>query len=166
MKSKVFYSFHFDKDIWRVGQVRNIGQIEGNVPIARSDWETLQRKGKAAVEQWIDTTMKDCVCAIVLIGEKTSERPFVNYEIKKAWESGLGLFGIRIHNLRDANSMKGIQGKNPFDDFTLNNGQEKLSSVVMTYDPRANNAYGYIAANLDSWVKTAIAQRSARARTK
>lgn len=28
-KRQVFFSFHFDKDIWRVGQVRNIGAVDG-----------------------------------------------------------------------------------------------------------------------------------------
>ena len=29
MKRQVFFSFHFGNDIWRVGQIRNIGVVEG-----------------------------------------------------------------------------------------------------------------------------------------
>lgn len=28
MKRKVFYSFHYEKDVFRVQQVRNIGKLE------------------------------------------------------------------------------------------------------------------------------------------
>ena len=31
-KIPVFYSFHFDNDVMRVQQIRNIGSIEGNSP--------------------------------------------------------------------------------------------------------------------------------------
>ena len=29
MKRQVFFSFHYANDVWRVGQIRNIGTIEG-----------------------------------------------------------------------------------------------------------------------------------------
>jgi hypothetical protein len=35
IKRKVFYSFHFDNDVFRVQQVRNMGVIEGNEPTTR-----------------------------------------------------------------------------------------------------------------------------------
>ena len=31
MKRKVFYSFHFDNDNWRAGQVRNMGVVKTNL---------------------------------------------------------------------------------------------------------------------------------------
>ena len=33
MTRKVFYSFHFDNDAWRAGQVRNIGVVDGSEPV-------------------------------------------------------------------------------------------------------------------------------------
>ena len=39
-------------------------------------------------------------CVVVLIGEKTAERKWINYEIKKAIELNKGIVGIYIHNLR------------------------------------------------------------------
>lgn len=30
MKRKVFYSFHFDNDVMRVQQIRNMGLLEGD----------------------------------------------------------------------------------------------------------------------------------------
>ena len=41
MARKVFFSFHYQPDNWRVSQVRNIGVIEGNQPAKDNDWETV-----------------------------------------------------------------------------------------------------------------------------
>ena len=44
MKRKVFYSFHFDNDNWRAGQVRNMGVVEGNQPVSGNKWEEIKQK--------------------------------------------------------------------------------------------------------------------------
>src|SRR5437762_7665001 len=99
-KEPVFYSFHFDNDVFRVQQVRNMGVIEGNAPVSANEWEQLKRKGDAAVERWIDDNMKYRRCVVVLIGSGTANRRWVRYEIKKAWDDGRGLLGVYIHNLK------------------------------------------------------------------
>ena len=86
-KIPVFYSFHFDNDVMRVQQIRNIGSLEGNAPTTPNDWERLKRTGNNAVENWIDQNMKYKRCVIVLIGSETASRPWVQYEIIKAWIS-------------------------------------------------------------------------------
>ena len=43
MKRKVFYSFHFDNDNWRAGQVRNMGVVEGNQPVSGNKWEEIKK---------------------------------------------------------------------------------------------------------------------------
>ena len=95
----VFYSFHFDPDSWRASQVRNMGVLQGNEPVSANDWEEVKRKGNPAIQQWIAAQMKGRTCAVVLIGAQTGTRPWVQYEIAKAWEDGLGLLGVRIHGL-------------------------------------------------------------------
>lgn len=42
-KRQVFYSFHFDNDVMRVQQVRNIGAIEGNEHI-QSLFQKIMKK--------------------------------------------------------------------------------------------------------------------------
>lgn len=37
MKRQVFYSFHFDNDVMRVQQIRNMGVIEGEEPVRPND---------------------------------------------------------------------------------------------------------------------------------
>jgi len=100
-------------------------------------------------------------CVIVLVGSETANRKWVQYEIKKAYESGKGLFGIYIHNLNCPRNGRCNQGTNPFDGFTINNGQQRLSSVIPCYDP-GYDAYNGIAANIENWVGGAIAQAKYR----
>jgi len=39
MKHRVFFSFHYAKDSWRAGQVRNMGVLEGTPPVSTNEWE-------------------------------------------------------------------------------------------------------------------------------
>ncbi|WP_064663547.1 TIR domain-containing protein [Pseudoalteromonas sp. MQS005] len=157
-KIPVFYSFHFNNDVMRVQQVRNIGSIEGNSPTTPNEWERLKRTGDSAVKTWIDNNMKYKRCVIVLIGSDTSTRPWVEYEIKKAWADGKALLGIYIHNLRCPRTGTSRKGANPFDNFTFNDGS-RLSSVIPCYDPSPITAYADIAANISGWINSAIANK-------
>ncbi|WP_300438872.1 TIR domain-containing protein [Zoogloea sp.] len=158
MARKIFYSFHFDNDVMRVQQVRNMGVVEGNTPVSPNNWEEVKKKGNAAVEKWIDDNMFGKSCVIVLIGTDTHKRPWVNYEIKKAWKDGKGLLGIHIHNLTCPNNGKSSKGTNPFDaiNFTL----DGKAVVPKVYDPKSSDAYNDIATNLSGWVEAAIKQRN------
>lgn len=158
MKRQVFYSFHFDNDVMRVQQIRHIGVIEGNEPVSPNNWEEIRRIGKNAVKKWIDDNMKYKSCVVVLVGSETANREWVDYEIRKAWNEGKGLFGIYIHNLKDPRTGTCRKGANPFDNVLLKNGQ-KLSSLVPCYDPNSWDAYNDIAKNLENWVDFAIKSR-------
>lgn len=157
MAKRVFFSFHYQPDNWRASQVRNFGAIEGNVPVADNDWETVTRGGDAAIERWISEQMKGRSCTVVLIGANTAGRKWINHEIKKAWNDGLGLVGIHIHELIDSNQQKASKGANPFDGFTV--GGRRLADIVRTYDPPhwdSRVVYNYIGQNIEAWVDEAI----------
>jgi hypothetical protein len=155
----VFYSFHFDNDVMRVQQIRNIGSIEGNPPANPNEWEQIKRSGEQAVKNWIDDNLKYKQCVIVLIGEDTANREWVQYEIEKAWNENRPIFGIYIHNIKCPRSGVSKQGINPFSKFTLNDGKQSLSDIVQCYDPPSHNAYNYIANNINTWIEDAIRQR-------
>jgi len=104
-----------------------MGVIEGNPPASVNDWETVKCKGDKAIKDWIDQNMNYRSCVIVLVGEETANRKYVQYEIEKAWKDGKGLLGIYIHNLICPNNGKCRQGANPFDSFTFKDGS-KLST--------------------------------------
>ena len=154
----VFYSFHYANDVMRVQQIRNIGALEGNEPVSANDWEQVRRGGDTSIKRWIDENMKYKRCLIVLVGAETSERPWVKYEIEKAWNDGKAIFGIYINNLRCPRNGTSAKGKNPFDEFSFQDGR-KLSSVINCYDPGGYDTYNQIARNIGAWVNTAIEQR-------
>lgn len=153
----VFYSFHFDADVMRVQLIRNIGAIDDNKPVSNNDWEEVRRKGSTAVRHWIDDNMKYRRCVVVLIGRQTAERPWVRYEIEKAWNDRKGLLGIYVHNVKCPNTGKCAKGVNPFD--YVKAGASRLSSVITCHDPNPLDAYNDIRNNLERWVQTAIDQR-------
>jgi len=159
MARKIFYSFHYDNDVFRVQQIRNIGAFEENVPASPNRWEEVKRGGDASIKKWINENMTNKSCVIVLIGSETADRKWVQYEIEKAWKDGRGLLGIYIHNLKCPKNGTCKKGKNPFDQYTFKESGKKLSTVVKTYDPKSSDAYNDIKKNLEGWIEEAITIR-------
>ena len=138
MTRKVFYSFHFDNDNWRAGQVRNIGAVEGDKPVNGNKWEDVNSKSDSTNKTWIDDNLKDKSCLVVLIGKKTSERKWVNYEINRAWALGKGVCGIYIHKLEDVLGNQSSKGKNPLASH-LPIFESTYSTSKYVYDDIKNN---------------------------
>lgn len=158
VKRQIFYSFHYANDVMRVQQIRNIGMLEDNSPVSPNEWEKIKRSGDRKIEKWIDDNMKYRSCVVVLIGTETASRPWVQYEIKKAWVDGKGLLGIYIHNIRDPRTGICRKGANPFAQFELNG--KNFADIVPCYDPNPWNAYNDIRNNLEDWIEDAIRIRS------
>ena len=138
MTRKVFYSFHYEPDNWRASTVRNIGTIEGNKPAHDNDWEEVKKNGDTAIENWINNQMSGKSCIVVLVGEKTADRKWINYEIKQAWKKGKGVVGIYIDKLLDKNGYSCSKGNNPFSNMKLEN--KSFSEVVKCYTPSGSNS--------------------------
>jgi hypothetical protein len=160
MARRVFYSFHYKPDNWRASKIRNIGAIEGNKPANDNDWETVTGRGDAAIEKWIKDQMDGRSCAVVLIGQNTAGRKWINYEIVESWKKGMGLLGIHIHNITNSSDEQSSKGANPFASFNIDG--TSLSSIVKTYDPPLSTSsyvYNHIAENIADWIDEAIAIR-------
>lgn len=157
-KRQIFYSFHFDNDVMRVQQIRNMGVVDGNTPVSPNDWEAVKRQGDNAVEKWIDDNMKYRSCVVVLVGSSTASRKWVKYEIKKAWRDGKGIVGIHIHNINCPRNGKCAKGVNPFEQFKIDG--KNMADIVKCYNPNSWDAYNDIKANLDDWVEEAIKIRN------
>lgn len=155
-KRQIFYSFHYDNDVMRVAQIRSIGALEDNKPVSANSWEEVKKKGDSGIKTWIDDNMNNRTCVVVMIGEDTAKRKWVKHEIEKAWNEKRGVLGIYIHNIKCPNYGTSKIGSNPFESFTLNNGNKKLSSVVKCYNPKSTDAYNDIKANLENWIEEAI----------
>lgn len=161
MTRKVFYSFHFDNDAWRAGQVRNMGIVDGSEPVKGNRWEDVKAKKDQDIKNWIDENLKDKSCLVVLIGEETASRKWVKYEIQRAWELEKAVCGIYIHKLKNADGEQSNEGDNPFDNFTL--GDEKLSDIVPVFKSsysRSQYVYDDIKENIENLVEEAISIRN------
>jgi hypothetical protein len=161
MAKKVFFSFHYERDNWRVSQVRNIGSIEEQPILTSNEWEEVKRKGDKAIEEWINEQMKYKSVVVVLVGSATAGRKWVGYEIKHGWNANKGVLGIYIHNLKDREGNQSSKGRNPFADFKVNGTD--MSQIVQCYDPPFSDStavYDYIKNNIEDWVDSAIATRS------
>lgn len=160
MKRPAFFSFHFDNDIWRANQVRNIGAVDGNQPVSGNDWEEIKRGGSNAIANWIENQLKYKQIVIVLIGSATASRPWVMYEIKRAWELGKPIMGVYINALENRLGRQSAKGDNPFEKIKLTNGM-LLSQWVPVYTPwshgTSKEAYNDIRMNLGNWVESTIA---------
>ncbi|CAI1013280.1 MTH538 TIR-like domain (DUF1863) [Serratia proteamaculans] len=161
MTRRCFYSFHYQPDNWRVSQVRSIGSLEGNPPARDNDWEEVTKGGDAAIADWIQTQLTNRSCIIVLAGEDTANRKWINHEICEAWKKGMGVLVVYIHNLKDSTGEQAAKGNNPLDYIKL--GENKLSAIAKAYDPpysTSTKVYEYIEENLADWVEEAIRIRN------
>ena len=166
MKRKVFFSFHYQKDNWRVQQVRNMGVIEGNAITTPNDWETIARKGDQAIKNWIDQNLIGCSCLVVLIGEETSNRKYVLYEIESAWNRGMGVLGIYIDGLKDLEGKTSRKGNNPFTKFKFQNPLLNFNVPILDPDNysflrkiASQETYKRIEDNLGIYIEKAISYR-------
>jgi hypothetical protein len=104
MARRVFFSFHYQRDIWRVNQVRNVPEVVGTAAAGFTDaslWEEAKKKGDETIKRMIREALKNTSVTIVCIGQKTAGRKFINYEIEQSLERGNGLVGIQIHHLEN-----------------------------------------------------------------
>jgi len=157
-KHRAFYSFHYTPDNWRAATVRNIGAIEGNKPAPDNDWETIKKGGDAAIKKWIAEQMKGRSCTVVLVGRNTAGRKWINHEIIKSWDDGMGVVGIHIHGLKNSNGKVSTKGKNPFASIGYGNTGKKLSSIVECYDSAGSNSQERY-----DWIKQHLANAVAEA---
>ncbi len=139
MARKVFFSFHYARDVWRVSQVRNSNVVAGyekNPFYDKADWEKIKRQGDQAIKNWIENQLSGTSVTVVLIGKETSTRRWVKYEIKRSIELGKGLIGIDISKIKDQNGNTDDTGENPlpagYKKYLWNNdnGRENLGTWI------------------------------------
>jgi hypothetical protein len=113
---RVFFSFHYEQDIWRATNVRNAGKVDATAAAGWDDaslWEKAKRDGDAEIKRLIGDGLKDTTVTAVLIGTETASRPWVTYEIEQSVERGNGLLGVHIHGIKDQDGHRSRRGKVP-----------------------------------------------------
>ena len=164
MARSVFFSFHYQRDIWRVNTVRNHFVTRGGYNQSgywdHSLWEEVKKDGELALKRLIDKGLQGTSVTVVLIGAETAQRGWVNYEIEKSYERGNGMLGIYIHNIGNREGQKDYRGANPFDNFRVVEKKREIvflsdikpmSAIYPTYDWVANDGYN----NFSTWVENA-----------
>jgi len=104
MARRVFFSFHYQRDIVRVNQIRNLPEIIDQAAAGFKDsslWEEAKKKSDDAVKKLIDDGLLGSSVTVVCIGNKTAGRKFINYEIQKSIDRGNGIIGVQIHHLKN-----------------------------------------------------------------
>jgi len=153
MARRTFFSFHYERDAWRAGQVRNswVGKDREAAGFwDAASWEEVKKKGEAAIHAWINDQLKNTSVTVVLIGAETARRPYVGYEITQSHKRGNGLLGVYIHSLKDNNKQTDTKGANPFGNWTFKDSEGRVVTYP-TYDWVLNGGRD----NLGSWIEAA-----------
>lgn len=160
MPRRVFFSFDYDADRFRVSQVRQMGVLEGERVAHDNDWESVKGAGDDAIKKWIMDQMDGTSCTVVLIGQYTGASRWVPFEAAESWNRGKGVVGVYINRLRCMKTgAQCIAGSNPLDSVTMKESGKRMSDIVRTYAPPSwdsTQAYAYIKAGLPAWIEEAI----------
>jgi hypothetical protein len=156
MARRVFFSFHYDRDVFRVMQVRNSWVLrpgDSAQPFYdKADFEQAKQRA-GGIEKWIEEQLAGTSVTVVLYGAETSQRPWVMHEIKRSYVLGKGLLAIDIHNIRRPQNGADVQGSNPLGSLTINqNGsQVPLSRIYRSYDWVGDDGRQ----NMPNWIEAA-----------
>lgn len=116
MARHVFFSFHYQRDIVRVNQIRNLPEIVEEAAAGFKDkslWEEAKAKGDDAIKKLIDNALVGTSVTVVCIGGKSAGRKYINYEIQKSIDRGNGILGVQIHHLKNFDGETDTVGDTP-----------------------------------------------------
>ena len=122
MARRVFFSFHYDNDVWRANQVRNANVVAG-ADVAgffdHSEYDEAKKTKDAGIKRMILGHLDGTSVTVVLIGNQTANRPWVKYEIEQSIARNNGLLGIQIHHLKNQQGQTSFAGPTPTVPWTV-----------------------------------------------
>jgi hypothetical protein len=157
MARKVFFSFHYARDVRRIVQVRNSWVVrakgEAQPFYDAADFEEAKKRA-GGIEKWIEEQLKGTSVTVVLFGAETYDREWVRYEIKRSYELKKGMLAIDIHKVKDPQHGADVPGKNPLSYWHIEQNGRKLpfSSLYKTYDWVDDDGYN----NISKWIEAAV----------
>jgi hypothetical protein len=150
MARRVFFSFHYQNDIWRVNQVRNSGEFSDVTGIDtfydNSLWEQAKKKGDAQLKKLIADGMSNSSVTTVLAASETWGRKWVRYELVKSFERGNGLITLWIDQIKDSAGRTSTRGHDPLACLHFLLGADGKTAAMSYYDGMAWKAYETISA--------------------
>lgn len=156
MARRVFFSFHYDRDVRRVVQVRNSWVVrpgDGAPPFYdKAEFEEAKRRA-GGIEQWIEDQLSGTSVTVVLFGAETYDREWVRHEIKRSYELGKGLLAIDLHGVKDPQLGIDVPGLNPLSYWSVERDGVKVpfTSLYSSYSWVDDDGY----ANMPSWIEAA-----------
>jgi len=154
MKGNIFFSFHYENDLWRARQARNAlqaGSAKKALGFCEPDeWKDMIEQGFSSMKTWIDKQILSSSSTLVLIGHRTSELKYVSYAIKKTLQSGKNLVGVDVHRIKNSKGRTSPSGENPFQTIFINLKGKKtyISDIFPTYEWVKDDGYKH----LSSWI--------------
>ena len=156
MARRVFFSFHYDRDIWRANVVRKSWVTQDRKAAGFWDaslWEEAKKKGDDAIKKLINDGLIGTSVTVVLIGAETYDRKWVKYEILESHKRNNGLLGIYINQIKDQDEKTDKAGPNPFKSIYIEQDGKKVyfSELYPTYYWFTGDGYK----NIGSWIEKA-----------
>lgn len=157
MARRVFFSFHYRNDVWRANQIRNSWVTQGKEAagfIDSADFEKIKKQGDAAIKKWIDGQLVGTSVTVVLIGEETSSRPYVQYELQQSYERGNGILGVHIYNCKNRDGITCAKGSTTFGELGKDSSGNSVYfyQIAKIYDWVDDEGYK----NLGKWIEDAL----------
>lgn len=156
MARRVFFSFHYARDVRRIQQVRQswVVRPEGEAQpfYDKAEFEEAKRRA-GGIENWIEQQLKGTSVTVVLFGAQTYDRPWVKHEIKRSYELGKGLLAIDLFGVKDPQAGIDVPGRNPLDHWSIDRGGIKtaFSKIYPTYSWVGDDGYH----NMPAWIEAA-----------
>ena len=129
---RVFLSYYFEKDFARAEKIRAVNKRNNSIVFGEESWENIEEQADGKIQQWIEQQLEKSDCLVVLIGEETAKRKWMNYSIKRAYEMDKGIVGIFVHRLLDEAGDPSERGEDPFHFVDLNS--IKFSRFVRRFE--------------------------------
>ncbi len=165
MARRVFFSFQYSNDIFRVNNIRKMNQFESSNDFHdHASHEKIMRGTKESIQKWIDNQLNGASVTCVLIGSDTINSEWVKYEIRRSYELKMGIFAVNIHNLKHIDGTTSAKGRNPLSHWSANG--ISFENIYKTYNPLDHTnqiltdtwAYNAVKDNIGNWAEAAALQ--------
>jgi hypothetical protein len=118
MARRTFFSFHYQRDVWRAWNVRNSWVVQGDEQQDRgffdaSVFEASQRESDEVLKRFLREGLANTSVTCVLAGTDTWKRRWVRYEIARSIVKGNGLLTVYIDGVKDRDGETCVKGSDP-----------------------------------------------------
>ncbi|MEI8140360.1 MAG: TIR domain-containing protein [bacterium] len=138
MARHTFFSFHYVNDVMRAQVIKNAWVTQDRVESGffdKSAFEKAQIESPDNLKRFLTSKLEGTSVTCVCVGAQTFARPWVRYEIMRSVQQGKGLLGVKLDQVKCAQSVKkGLigyerSGANPFDQLGIRRNDGRLSWI-------------------------------------